>query len=319
MPDEHHLRASCAHDHHPLSTGHAADDHDDHEHHHHHLHIARPKQRRALLICILLTGGMMITEFAASFFTGSLMLASDALHMLSHAGSLGVSLGAIYLSQRRSGTAFSFGLYRVEVLAALLNGLSLAVFCAWIIYESCLRIMNPAAILGAEMTVVALIGLAVNLLTAFILFRSGVEDLNTKSAFLHMLADTYSSVAIVLGGIVIVFTQWYVIDPLLSLIVAAMIARWSWGLLRDSTLILLERSPRAISVDLLETELRGIAGVHEIHDLHVWEITSQYVCLSAHVVLDDLPLSATGPLRVTISDRLRERFGISHTALQFEC
>jgi len=185
-------------------------------HHAHAFSVHRPHQRRALLLCVLLTAAMMLVEFIAGWATGSLMLMSDAIHMLSHATALGISFLAIVLARRTPSEELPFGLCRIEILAALLNGVGLAGFSLWIMYEGALRMLHPVAILGPAMTAVALIGLAVNLATAVILRRSGLEDLNTKSAFLHMLADTFSSVATVVGGLVLSFTDWVLIDPLLS-------------------------------------------------------------------------------------------------------
>jgi len=263
---------------------------------------------------------MMVVEFVAGSLTGSLMLVSDAIHMLSHATALGISFLAILLAQRGTGDELPFGLYRVEILAALLNGIGLAGFSLWIIYEGILRILHPVAILGPAMTAVACVGLAVNLATAVILRRSGLEDLNTKSAFLHMLADTFSSVAIVVGGIIISLTDWALVDPLLSLVVAGVVVKWSWDLLRDSTLVLLERKPDHLNwQDVQEKLVQEFPEIKNMHDPHVWEITSQLTCLSAHMVLDDVKLSEAHRIRARVADYLRYQFGIGHIVIQLEC
>lgn len=309
----------CLHEHKPLLDSHHSHDHDEH-HHHHQVDVHRPQQRRALLICVGLTTLMMIIEFAAGWFTGSLMLISDAIHMLSHAVALGTSFLAILLAHRRVSSRFSFKLYRIEILAALFNGIGLAGFSIWIVYEGVHRILQPVSILGSELTVVALVGLAVNLTTALILQRAGLEDLNTKSAFLHMLADTFSSIAIVIGGIAIYFTNWVIIDPILSIVVAGIVAKWSWGLLRDSTRILLERSPDGISPKEIETKLiTDVPDIKDVHDIHVWEITSQFICLSAHVVLDNMMLDETHEIRYRVEEILQHHFGVGHMVIQFEC
>jgi cobalt-zinc-cadmium efflux system protein len=282
--------------------------------------VHRPHQRRALLFCVLLTAAMMLVEFVAGWVTGSLMLLSDAIHMLSHATALGISFLAVVLAQRTTSDELPFGLYRIEILAALLNGVGLAGFSLWIIYESILRILHPVTILGPAMTAVALIGLAVNLVTTVILKRAGLEDLNTKSAFFHMLADTFSSVVIVVGGIILSLTHWTIIDPLLSLLVAGVVMTWSWGLLRDSTLILLERTPPHLNWHILQEQLmQQFPEIKNVHDPHVWEITSQLTCLSAHLVLDDVQLREAHRLQVRITEYLRHQFGIGHVVLQVEC
>ncbi len=168
------------------------------------------------------------------YYANSLMLISDGLHMLSHASSLVVSLIAIYISRNLDDTRK----LRVEAKAALINGISLFLFIIFLLIESVERLLNPEEIAVGQLLTVALIGLFTNLLTAYILARTGVEDLNTKSAYLHMLADTFSSVAIVIGAIVIYYFDWYILDPILSIVVAGIIAKWSIGLLRDSILVL---------------------------------------------------------------------------------
>lgn len=268
----------------------------------------------------MLTVVMMAVEFAAGWLTGSLMLTSDAMHMLSHTAALGVSLLALLLARHGRGDHLPFGLYRVEVLAALVNGLGLAVFSLWIVYEAVLRLLNPVSVSGRELIVVATLGLIVNAVTAILLFRAGHEDLNTRGALLHMLADGFSSVVIVAGAVVMTFTGWAFIDPALSILVALIVGKWSWGLLRDSALILLERKPNHINLPEIERELLGeFPEIKNIHDLHVWEITTHFLCLSAHVVLDDVRLSETRVIRDAISNHLRRRFGVAHAVIQFEC
>jgi cobalt-zinc-cadmium efflux system protein len=167
---------------------------------------------------------------------------------------------------------------------------------------------------------VALAGLAINVATAWLLHRSGASDLNTRSALLHMIADLMSSVVIVVGGATIWLTGWVVLDPLLSLIIAAVVAKWSLGLLKASALVLLESQPAHLSQEQVEAALLGgFPQIKELHDLHVWEITSHFVCLSVHVVVEDTSLSDAQRLRCGISDFLRERYGIGHTVIQMEC
>jgi cobalt-zinc-cadmium efflux system protein len=182
------------------------------------------------------------------------------------------------------------------------------------------RLLRPVAVSGHELMVVAVLGLAVNVVTALILFRSGLEDLNAKGAWLHMLADGVSSVVVVIGAVVIVFTGWWAIDPLLSILVALVVGKWSWGLLRDATSILLERKPDHILLKELERNLlQEFPEIRDIHDVHVWEITSRYICLSAHVILADVKLSETQQIRAALAEHLRQRFGIGHAVIQFEC
>lgn len=286
------------------------------------LEDARPRSRqlRALTISIVITLLMMVVEFVGGYWTGSLLLISDAVHMLSHALSLGISLAAIMIARTGEDDRLTFGFYRVEILAALINGITLAGFSAWIGYEAITRVMNPTDVQGLELTLIAILGLVVNLTTAFILARAGLEDLNTKSAFKHMLADTFSSVVTVIGGILIIYGGWMVIDPILSMVVALIILKWAWGLSKDAVFILLERKPEHLNLEEIENEvLKEFPEVKHIHDLHVWEITSQFVCMTAHVVIEDMKISETMVLKKRIKESLKERFEIGHIVLQFEC
>jgi cobalt-zinc-cadmium efflux system protein len=247
------------------------------------------------------------------------MLLSDAAHMLSHALALGVSYVALRLAGRSASERSHFGFYRAEILGAFLNGVGLFVLTGWIVYEAIRRFLEPVQVPAVEMTVVAVLGLAVNLATAWILVRAGAQDLNTRSALLHMLGDTVSSVAIVAGGLFLWATGAAWIDPLLSLVVAGMILLWSAGLLRQSAGILLELAPRGIDADEVRHAILGhVPGVLDVHDVHVWEITSGYVCLTAHLVVDDGLLSATQDVRERTCALVRKRFRVAHATLQVE-
>ena len=317
------------HEHRPLIAeshgAHAHGHHHDHGHSHaggHHLHHAshlhRPAQRRAFLICILLTAAMMIVETVGGYLFRSLMLHSDAIHMFSHAAALGVSYAAILLASRRTSENYSFGLFRIEILGAFINGVLLIFFTVWIVYEAIHHIAHPEPIRVKEMFIVAALGLFVNLGTAVILYRSGVEDLNTKSAFLHMLGDTLSSIGIVVGAGVVWLTGWTIIDPLLSLVIALVIGRWAHSLLRDSIRILMERKPDGIDLDEVKESMRACSPEEvKVEDLHVWEITSQYVCLSARLEVKDMSVQEASQLRIALAEELRDRFGIAHATLWF--
>lgn len=279
----------------------------------------RPRQRRALAWSMGLTVVAMIGELIGGLVTGSLMLLSDAVHMFSHTVSLAVSWGAIWMASRPRTARSHYGLHRAEILGSLFNALGLLGLTGWIVYESLERLAAPVPVMGAEMIAVASVGLVVNVLTAWILARSGAEDLNTKSAYLHMLGDLFSSVVIVVGGVVLFATGWTWIDPALSLVVALVILWWGVGLLKSSCSILLERAPEGVEPREVEELLRAEPSVRDVHDLHVWEITSGYVCLTAHVVVDDdTRVSETSALRESICDRLWKRFQVAHVTLQVE-
>ena len=278
----------------------------------------RPRQRRALALSMGLTVAMMGAEVVGGVLFGSLMLLSDAIHMLSHAVSLAISYLAIWTAARPRTSRSHYGLYRAEILGSLANGLGMFVLSGWIVFEAIERLGAPVAVHGREMMAVAILGLVVNAVTALILARSGAEDLNTKSALMHMLADLFSSVVIVCGAVALIFTGWTWLDPALSMLVAVLVLWWGFGLVRESASILLERAPRGVDPGVVQEALVTAEGVQDVHDLHVWEITSGYVCLTAHVVIDDAPLSETEPLRAALCELLWRRFRVAHVTLQME-
>jgi cobalt-zinc-cadmium efflux system protein len=267
-----------------------------------------------------LTGSTMAVEVIGGLFTGSLALLSDAGHMLTHFFALMVSLLAIKLATMPTRPTRSFGLYRIEVLAALLNGLTLLFITGYIFYEAGGRLLHPSPVKELPMFVVAIVGLAVNLASAFILLGVGQADLNVRSAFLHMVGDTASSVGIVAGAIIIYFTGWYIIDPLLSLLIAAVILVWSWNLLSDSVNILLETAPKHVNIDEVISEIRKSAPeVSDVHDIHIWEITSQMYSMTAHLVFrDDCSLSECAKVFHRLNGPLLHKFQISHVNLSPE-
>ncbi|TAJ03277.1 MAG: cation transporter [Planctomycetota bacterium] len=307
---------------HGHSHGHAHDHgHGGHSHEHgeHDPSGASARSRRALGLCIALTLAMMAVEIVGGLWTDSLMLLSDAAHMASHAVALLVSWGAFHISALPRDSRSHFGLHRAEILAALANGVGLLAFTVWIAWEAFARFSSSAPVAGPQMTAIAALGLGVNLLTAWILHRAGAEDLNTRSAFLHMLGDTLSSVAIVIGGVVLWATGWQWIDPALSLLVAAVIVWWGFGLLRQALRILLEQTPEHIEPDRVrDAILAGVPAVRDVHDLHVWEITSGYVCLMAHLVVDDQPLADAERVQREVTALVERQFHIGHATLQLE-
>jgi cobalt-zinc-cadmium efflux system protein len=278
----------------------------------------RPAQRRALVWCLGITFVATLGEAVGGWLTGSLMLLSDAVHMFSHSVALGVSYVAIVMANQPRTARSHFGLFRSEILASLFNALGLFALTGWIVYESVERLQSPVLVAGPAMVVVAIIGLLVNVATAWILGRSGAEDLNTRSALLHMRGDMFSSVVIVVGGVVLIQTGWTWIDPALSLVVAVVILWWAVGLLRTSCSILLERAPEGVEPDDVRAAMYDAPEVRGVHDMHIWEITSGYVCVTAHVVVDDVRVSETTRLRESICDLLWERFRVAHVTLQIE-
>ncbi|MCX6354468.1 MAG: cation diffusion facilitator family transporter [Candidatus Aureabacteria bacterium] len=295
--------------------------HNHHEAHDHHGHFIRRRDegRRRLLICVVVTLVMMVFEFVAGILTGSLALVSDAGHMLTHGFSLIVSYAAILITRRPATDRRTFGLYRAEILAALLNGATLLLITIGIVWYAYKRFLHPVPISGGWMLVVAVIGLAVNILTALILRESVEGNINIRSAFLHMIGDMVSSVVVVAGAIIILWTGWYPIDPILSVMVCALILVWAYSLTRESVEILLQATPRHLDIQSIKKRLSGVEGVRRVHDVHVWTITSGLYSMSAHVLVDDILLSASCAILDAIGAILRDEFHITHYTIQLEC
>ena len=228
---------------------------------------------------------MTVVEVVGGVLTGSLALLADAGHLFSDSFAIGLALGAIVLARRPSTPSRSFGFQRAEILAAFVNGLTLVLVSGWIVWEAIDRLDERPDVLGGWMLAVAAIGLAVNALAALILLRSGRESLNVEAAFRHVLADLLGSVGVLVAALVIVLTGWTLVDPLVSLAIAVLIVASAWGVLRDSTAILMEQTPTRIDADAVARAIVDVPGVTSVHDLHVWTITSGFDALSAHVLV----------------------------------
>jgi len=306
------------HNHPPKKLQSVHQEHGNHPHENHR-HDFRSYERKRLLITIVLTGTMMIVEILGGIFTGSLALISDAGHMLTHAFALLVSFLAILYACRPATKDKSFGFYRAEILAALLNGITLLVITGFILWEAYKRILNPRPIAAREMIIIGVVGLLVNIATALLLWKASKESLNVRSAFIHMLGDTGSSVGVVIGAFIIYFTGFYIIDPIFSIIIAILILVWSISLIRDSVRILMESTPKNINIGELKSGvIAQNVKVKDIHDLHVWEITSNMYCMTAHMVIEDMNVSQTQQLLDEVSQYLLGKYNIQHPIIQFE-
>jgi cobalt-zinc-cadmium efflux system protein len=316
------------HSHKPIEKEHAHHEHAHHEHshehsHHHehshehsHEHDFRSVDKRVLKIGFIITLSAMFAEVIAGILSGSLALISDAIHMFTHAFALSISLLAIIIATTKYSKEKTFGYHRIEVIAALINGLTIALSVAWIVYEAIQRFINPHEIDIKMMLIVATFGLVVNIITGTILYQGDRENINIKSAFFHMLADVASSVVIIIGGIVVYFTNFYIVDTILALFVACVIGRWAYLLLKDSINILLESSP--IDVDKVKKFVESNNKIINIHDIHIIEITHNMYVLSAHVLISKENFENFKSLADNINNQLLEKFNISHITLQPE-
>jgi cobalt-zinc-cadmium efflux system protein len=287
---------------------------------HKHTHAeAYGANRTVLTLALLITTLMMLVEFGGGFISGSLALISDAGHMLTDTGSLGLALFALWFSRRPATTEKTYGFFRFEILAALLNGSFLILIAGYIFYEAVQRFMNPAEIQGQLMLTVAVIGFFVNLVGALVLSKGSSKNLNVRAAFWHVISDALSSVGVIIGGLIIVFTGAYIVDPIIGCIIGVVILRGAWQVLRESVDILLEATPRDIKHGAVEEAMKKTKGVLDVHDLHIWTITSGMHALSAHVLIEDTLISNCGIISKDLKKMLKERFLISHVTLEFEC
>ncbi len=271
---------------------------------------------RSLKIAIVVTFAILILEVAGGFLSDSLALLSDAGHMLVDGLSLGITLGAILISRRLPSKQRTFGFHRIEVLAALINGVILFILSGVILYEAYLRFLRPEPVNSGIMLVIAMIGLAANLVIAYGL--TGSHDLNIRSAFLHVIGDALSSLAVVGGAIVIAVTGYLAIDPILSAVLVVVILISTYRLIRDSVGILLQFTPRDVDFDAMVKDMESVKGVDGVHDIHVWALCSHVNVLDAHVYSCEQDVAR----RDTIKDELKrhlEKFNIRHSTLEFEC
>ena len=296
-------------------------DHDHgHGHAHAHAHGFRSLQRNRLLICIVITGLVMVAELVGGILSGSLALVSDAGHMLTDFFGLALSFSAIALAARPATGVRSYGFYRAEILAAFINGLLLLGATLYIVYESIVRLIHPEPVHTTGMLVVALVGLVANLASAMLLLGVGRGSLNIRGAFLHMIGDTLSSVGVVIGALVIRYTGWERVDPILSLAIAVLIGLSSWRLLRDAASVLLESAPKHVhDEDIAARCCAEFPDVREIHDVHVWEITSSMYAMTAHVAVDPgVTIEKVDELRARLERYVSEKFHIGHAIFQVE-
>ena len=288
-------------------------------HGHAHGHSQAPDRsagKRALKLTLGLTSAFTVAEVAGGVLTGSLALLADAGHMLSDDFSLGLALFAIWLAERPPTPRRSFGYQRAEVLAALANGVTLVLVSLWIFYEAYHRLQDPPEVLGAPMLVVALLGLGVNVAGAYILGRGEGESLNVSAALRHVLADLAGSVGVIVAGLIILTTGWREADPLIGALIGVLVLASSWGILRDSLRILLEQAPAGVEPREIGEAMAAVPGVVEVHDLHVWTVTSGFPALAAHVLVTEE--ADCHERRRALESMIAERFQIGHTTLQVD-
>lgn len=289
----------------------------DHDHGHHHSH-AREGNKKGLAIAFIITAGIMLLEFFGGLLTNSLALLADSGHMLSDAGSLALSLVAIWFAARAASPKKTYGYYRFEILAALFNGGTLFVIAGMIVYHAYGRFFEPQTVASGSMIIIAFIGLAANLLSAWFLISKGdvKDNVNLRSAYLHVLGDALGSVGAIIAGIVMYFFDWYVADPIISVVVALLILKGAWGIIKQTIHILMEGTPITIDQQEVKQTLEAIEGVINVHDLHVWTITSGLDSLTCHLLIEDNQDEQRILQRAI--QQIEKQFKIMHTTIQIE-
>lgn len=289
-----------------------------HSHHHSHAHGLNSTTGR-LFTTMFLNFVITIVQIIGGIFSNSLALISDALHNLSDGISIIISYFAIQLKKKENSYKHTFGLKRAEILAAVINASVLIVIYAFLFYEAVKRFMNPQQIEPLTMSIVAAVGLIANIIGTVLLKRDSRDSLNIRSAYMHLLSDSVSSVAVILGAVAIAFWKIYWIDPVLTLLIGVYIVHESYEILSDAIHVLMEGTPPQIDVEKIKKEAETFPEVENIHHVHVWMVGENDVHLEAHVNVNDMLISESHELRGRLEKMLDEKFGIHHVTLQFEC
>ena len=274
---------------------------------------------RRLKFTLAIVLGIMVAEIIGGIFSGSLALLGDAGHMLVDTLALGLSLFAMTLARRPATATKTFGYHRFEILAALANGTILILVSIFIFYEAYQRLLEPPAIRTPLMLIIATIGLLANLGGLILLNKSSHRSLNLRAAFWHIMGDTISSVGVIIAGVIILLTGWFVADAIVAVLIGIIILWGAARIVSESADVLLEAVPRHITVATVIDTIRNVPGVNEVHDIHIWTITSNIYALSAHLVIDDQMVSGSVEIVRAVRQELAQRYNISHTTLQLEC
>ncbi len=303
MPTNQHMSTNQHSDHH---------DHDDHTHLDHGI-------TRGFIIAIGLTAVTLIAELIGGFWTNSLALLSDAAHVFMDLFALVLSLAAIHLAKFPASDTRTYGWHRAEILASLINGTTLLLIAFGILSEAWGRLLHPEAVKSKEMFIIATIGLIMNLIVASRLHGHSHDDLNVRSAFLHVIGDAIASVGVIIGGIIMLYTGWFVLDAVISIVIVLIIGWGAIRILREAGHILLEGVPANIDINELVDKMRAVTGINDIHHLHVWSICSHITALSAHIDVEPDYRLRQSEIIGTLEQMLDHDYHITHTTFQGEC
>ena len=275
--------------------------------------------QQKMLIVLLITSVVMIAEVIGGLLANSLALLSDAGHMLTDILALLLSIVAMKFAKRPPTLSKTYGFYRLEILAAFCNGILLIGIAVVIFMKAYERFVHPETIKGVYMLGVAMVGLIANGAGIAILGQSAKKNLNVKSAFFHLVGDAISSVGVIVGGVLIIYTEWYTIDSIIGFLIGMLILRGAYGLVKEAIDIFLEATPKEIDLEKLVKDLQAVEGVKDVHHIHLWTITTGIHAISAHVLIDDIPTSKSALILQEIKTILRNRYGMGHTTIEFEC
>lgn len=292
-----------------------------HSHPHRHTHFddtARQTSSR-LMLSLALTAGFVIVEIAAGLFSNSLALLTDAAHNFTDVIALGLSWFAVRLATRPANATRTYGYHRAGILVAMVNSTTLVVISFWIFYEAYQRFLSPPEVKSGVMIAVGLLAFVVNLVTALLVRQGSQHDLNLRSAYFHLMGDVLSTLGAVVAGVIIFFTDWNWLDPLVSVFIGLLILWNAWGILKETVDILLESTPRDVDMDAMIRDMSQVKGVLGVHDLHVWSITQSMRTMSAHILTDDISISAGTDIQSQLNEVLSGRYNITHATLQLEC
>jgi cobalt-zinc-cadmium efflux system protein len=290
-----------------------------HPHVHSHLREAAQQTTQRLSLSLFLTLAFVIVEAGAGIFANSLALLTDAAHNLTDVIALGLTWFAVRVTAQPANAEKTYGYHRAGILVALLNSTTLVLISLGIFYEAYRRFLNPPEVESSILIGVGLIAMVLNLVTALLVHRGSEHDLNLRSAFVHLMGDVLSTVGAVIAGVIIYFTNANWLDPLVSVLIGFLILYNAWGILRDAVDILLESTPRDVNIKNMIQDITQVEGVLGIHDIHVWSLTQSLRTMSAHILTDDLHISAGSQIQRQISELLQRRYNIAHATLQLEC
>jgi cobalt-zinc-cadmium efflux system protein len=288
-------------------------------HTHSHLREVTKQTTSRLSLSLFLTLAFVVIEASAGYFANSLALLTDAAHNLTDVIALGLSWFAIHLTSQPANSRKTYGYHRAGILVALLNSTTLVLISIGIFYEAYHRFISPPDVRAGILIGVGLIAVVINLVTALLVHRGSESDLNLRSAFVHLMGDVISTVGAVIAGVVIYFTGANWLDPLVSVLIGFLILYNAWGILRETVEILLESTPRDVDIKKMVSEITEVDGVLGVHDLHVWSLTQNLRTMSAHILTEDISVSAGAEIQGRINELVYHRYNIVHATLQLEC